>query len=119
MVMKYIYLMVKHMQMNKGNTILEFICVLLIISSIIISSPIISKNEYLLHHILNEITNTQISAIIKNERICYDHEFIQHDYPICFNANGNVNRAQTVQFLQNSSNKKIIIQLGLGKHHIR
>lgn len=103
--------MVKHMW-NRGFTLLESIFVLFIIGIVITSSPLlfytrVKKNPTL----LSSITSIQLTSLIEHKNICSEISVLINQ--ICFNV-GSSTMANTYSI--ENDDKKIIVQLGFGKH---
>lgn len=96
----------KHL-LTKGFTLLEMLIVISIISMIIMitftNKISIDKDYYAFssHYLL-----LQSEALRKSEKSFFN------DKNISFNANGNVNKAQTIHF---ENNKDIVVELGGGR----
>lgn len=96
----------KHLS-TKGFTLLEMLIVISIISMIIIvtfTNKINIDKDY--YAFASHYLFMQSEALRKNEKIFFN------DKNISFNANGNVNKAQTIHF---ENNKDIVVELGGGR----
>ena len=96
----------KHLS-TKGFTLLEMLIVISIISMIIIvtfTNKISIDKDY--YAFASHYLFMQSEALRKSEKTFFD------DKNISFNANGNVNKAQTIYF---ENNKDIVVELGGGR----
>ena len=97
---------------NKGYTLIEMLIVLLVMSLMILITPVLTSYDFAINDFFNEYTYAQFKAIkdVKSYELKNIH--ITNHYPISFNTKGNINISQTI--LLNGKNKKIKLTLLLG-----
>lgn len=108
--------------LNKGFTLIEFLIVLMIISVFNLlafsgSKDITHNNQVEASNLSNNLTNLQFESYLNREKNCLVEPGVIAKFPICFNANGNINLSQKISILNN--NLKITVFLGAGKHEIK
>ena len=108
---------------NKGFSLLEGLVILLIVSFLTIKAltlPFNATFDFLrVQYVSEEILLTQYYSMLNLEANCFQHSNVRASYPLCFRTNGNINRAQTVEFVTASKVFRLVFQLGSGKHEVR
>jgi len=105
--------MMDKLALNKGFTLIEVILVLMIGlgSSVLFQKPNLSRvqnsNEF-----KSTLIHLQFMALLTHTTLEYAGEVIT-DYPVRYNANGNINMGQTILF----NSKRITLLIGTGKIH--
>lgn len=130
--------MAKHMQ-NKGYTLSQMIFILMIISILLIASPLLFKTRAILNYESERMKDIliyyqgqaiykkkKIVVMIKNNRISTNEKEYtlakgvscgQHE--ISFNLRGNVNQAKTINCTYQNDMKEIVVNLGSGNVYIK
>jgi len=98
---------------NKGTSLLETLIVMMILSlmSSFLLKPIESSTVMLMEF-QSSYLHAQYLALRHHSKIELITN-IETEFPVTFNANGNVNMGQTVFF----KNKAVVIMLGTGRIH--
>ncbi|NTW95061.1 MAG: type II secretion system protein [Erysipelotrichaceae bacterium] len=98
---------------NKGFTFIEVSIVLMIIlsCSLFFVKPI-SSNRIKSIDFTSSLLHIQFMAILNHQTLEYQGE-IETEYPIRYNANGNINMGQSISF----ESIEITLLIGTGKIH--
>lgn len=106
MAKQYISIVMEMLHMTKkGFGILDILVLLLIVSSLtLVSISNFRKPDFEYIYLTNNILKSHTNSLINKE-----YNYIDN-WGIYFNENGNINKAQTINF----KNKKIILHLGNG-----
>ena len=102
---------------NKGFTLLEMLAVLTVISALQVLTLHYQKFDsfsFAKKLLIAEYAKVQNDAIYRKDMEIFEYDDLNSRYEIYFNGRGNVNMAQTVDFLEW---KDFIIWLGCGRIH--
>ncbi len=107
----------KRSSWNKGFTLFEMLLVLSVYAVCMsygmrhLRFDALRYQKWLL---ISEYAHAQFDAIYYKEHIDFSYDSLTSRYEIHFNGRGNVNMAQTIDFLEN---EELIITLGCGRIH--
>ena len=102
---------------NKGFTLLEMLAVLAIVSSLQILTLRYQKFDsfsFAKKLLVAEYAKVQNDAIYRKDYEIFEYDDLTSKYEIHFNGRGNVNMAQTVEFLDWTD---FVVWLGCGRIH--
>ncbi len=111
--------MMAKLKSTEGFALLETMVVLLIISIMLFSTPIVYGKNLEVHAVISDYAYQQFLAIKNIEKSIYSSDYLLHHHPIFFNEKGNVNLSQTLIFKKQFSEKTLVIYLGGGRIEIR
>ena len=103
----------------KGFALLETMIVLLIISTLLLSTPYLYQKDFEVYDMISNYAYQQFLAIKHIEKRAFHADNIYHYYPITFNEKGNINLSQTISFKNRFSDRSLVIYLGGGRIEIK
>lgn len=109
-------------KLNKGFVLLDLLIVLIgfsLTNMLFLSNLSLSKLESKLSESesKNMIIDHKLKSISQVNHFCVENSLIVSKYPVCFNAKGNVNQAQTIKI--KNSTKHLVIHLGAGINEVK
>jgi len=96
---------------NKGFSLIETLIVLLVLT--LVGTLTIRPFETVLtqsQDFQSKLIHTRFDALLSHQTLTLATEVIT-EYPIRFNAQGNINMGQTIPF----KNKEVVLQIGTGR----
>lgn len=103
----------------KGFALLETMIVLLIISTLLLSTPYLYQKDFEVYDMISNYAYQQFLAIKHIEKRAFHADNIYHYYPITFNEKGNINLSQTISFKNRFIDRSLVIYLGGGRIEIK
>lgn len=96
---------------NKGFSIVETLIVMMVLALFTALTIRPFQNELTQSKdFQNQIIHTRFDALLLHQTLIVESQVFT-EYPIRFNASGNINMGQTVEFLRT----KVILQIGTGR----